>query len=151
MDLGIWGLLLGLPLWFIAPWWAALIGVAWVMALTSWGHGDFLDMGGGTGDPDEILAMVVTFLTGQSDGFWRDGLGMAISGATYLIFPAILAAFFFSPWWLFWIGVGFLGKGGAYLMGKWLQNKISLKHTVVGEYMTGFLMVSGTGLFWLAV
>ncbi len=149
VDLGIWGLLLALPLWWLAPWWAAILGVAWVMALTSWGHGDFLDMGGGTGDPDEILAKVVTFLTGKSDGFWRDGLGMALSGTTYVAGPAVIAAVFASPWWLLWLPIGFFGKGAAYVIGKRFQfSEIGLGSTVIGEYLTGGFMCAATGLFW---
>ncbi len=152
VDLGIWGLLLALPLWFIAPWWAALIGVAWVMALTSWGHGDFLDMGGGTGDPDEVLAKLVTLLTGRSDGFWRDALGMGISGATYVVGPAVIATVFAGPLWLLWLGIGFLGKGAAYVLGKrFAAPGVGLGHTVIGEYLTGFTLCGGAGLLWFVI
>ncbi len=151
VDLTVWGLLVTLPVWFIGvPWYGSILSVAWVAALTSWGHGDFLDMGGRTGDPDEILAKLVTFLTGSSDGFWRDGLGMALSGLTYIVGPAIIAGVYASPWWLLWLLVGCL-KGAAYLIGKklWLEGmRFGPGHTVIAEYLTGGFMCAGSGLLW---
>jgi len=150
VDLGVWGLLVTLPIWFIGvPWYLGILAVVWCSTLTAWGHGDFIDMGGGTGDPDEVLAKVVTWLTGRADGYWRDALGMGLSGASYLVLPAALAAAYASPWWLLWLLVGFLGKGGAYAIGKRFEApQLGLDSTVIGEYLTGGFMCAGSGVLW---
>lgn len=148
VDLGIWGLLLALPLWWLAPW-AAVIGVAGVMGFTSLGHGDFLDGGSGTkGDPDEMLAPFADFFTGQRDGRLHDIIGMALSGMTYTLVPAIIAATFAGPLWLLWLPIGAL-KGVGYAIGwRFGVPEWGLQPTVIGECLTGFMLCGGTGLLW---
>ncbi len=149
LDLGIWALLLSLPLWFIAPWWAALIGVGSVMAWTSLGHGDFIDFGtSGRTDPDELLSRFLHLFWDKRDGPVHDGVGMMLSGATYTLMLTILAAAFGGPQWLLWLPIGAL-KGLAYTIG-WRFNIPSwnIDETALGEVLTGFFLCGATGLLW---
>ncbi len=149
VDLALWGLLLAMPLWWLAPWWAALIGVVGVMAFTSLGHGDFLDGGSGTrGDPDEMLAPFADFFTGQRDGRLHDIIGMALSGMSYTLVPAVVATIFAGPLWLLWVPIGAL-KGASYALGwRFAVPELGIGGTVVGEVLTGFWLCGATGLLW---
>ena len=149
VDLGLWGLLLALPLWVLAPWWAALIGVAGVMAFTSLGHGDFIDFGtSGRTDPDEWLSRVLHLFTDLRDGPVHDAIGMGLSGMTYTFIPAVIASYFSGPLWLVWLPIGCL-KGASYALGWRLAiPQFDLGGTVLGEILTGFLLCGATGLLW---
>ncbi len=156
IDLGVWALLMTLPIWFIGiPWWGIPIPVVVVALVTALGHGDFLDGGSGTrGDPDEIFAPLTDLITGTRDGRWHDTVGMAISGMSYTIVPAFHAALFDGPMWLLWLPIGAL-KGLAYAIGWRIQGRIPIPQfdhpTAVGEFGTGFLLCGGVGLLWVFV
>jgi len=149
LDLGIWALLLTLPLWWIAPWWAAGIGVAAAMAATSLGHGDFIDFGtSGRTDPDELLSRLLHLFWDRRDGPTHDAVGMMLSGMTYTLVPTILAVVFAGPLWLLWLPIGTF-KGAAYALGWQLGvPEWGLDETALGEILTGFFLCGATGLLW---
>ena len=151
VRLVVWALLLTIPLWFIAPWWAALVGVAAVTVATSLGHGDFLDFSrGGRGDPDELLAPLADWVTGQRAGFRHDMVGMGLSGILMTFGPAVVASYFAGPLWLVWAPLGAL-KGLAYAIGyRFAAPEIGIEPTVVGEWLTGIFLCGATGLLWWA-
>ncbi len=152
VDLGIWGLLLALPLWWLAPPWAALIGVAGVMGATSLGHGDLIDFGtSGRTDSDEYISRLLHLFTDSRDGPVHDALGMALSGMSYTLVPAVVATIFAGPLWLLWLPIGAL-KGASYALGwRFAVPELGIGGTVIGEYLTGFLLCGGSaGLLWWA-
>ncbi len=148
IRLVVWALLLTVPLWWLAPWWAALLGVAAVTGATSMGHGDFLDFSPhGRGDPDELLAPLTDWITGERSSFTHDMIGMGLTGLTYTFAPALIAAYWAGPLWFAWWPLGAL-KGLAYAMG--YRFAVGIQPTVLGEWLTGILLVGTTGLLWAA-
>jgi len=141
LRFGVWALLMTIPLWFIAPWWAALIGMLAVAGATSLGHGDFLDFSKiGKGDPDELMAPLADWITGTRSSFTHDMVGMGLTGLTYTIVPAIVASYFAGPLWLAWAPLGSL-KGLAYAAGyRFAAPELGIEPTVTGELLTGFML-----------
>jgi len=148
-------LLLTVPIWFIAPWWAALVTVAVVSVFVSLGHGDWLDFGTSERtDPDEWLNPIVHLLTEKRDGVLHDMIGMALSGMSITLPAAIAAAWFAGPLFLLWLPIGAL-KAIAYWLG-WnvFGTRVPVPHldhpTAMAEFMTGFLLCGAPGLLWWA-
>ncbi len=152
-----WSLIMTLPIWWLAPWWAAALVVAVTTGATSLGHGDWQDFGTShLSDPDEYLNVIVHRLTSKRDGTLHDMIGMALSGMSYTLAPALAAAVFAGPLWLLWLPVGAL-KAIAYWLGwRVFGFRVTfagglLDHpTAVGEFLTGFLICGATGLLWWA-
>ncbi len=150
-----WALIMTLPIWWLAPWWAAALVVAVTTGATSLGHGDWQDFGTShLSDPAEYLNVIVHRLTSKRDGTLHDMIGMALSGMTYTLAPALAAAVFAGPLWLLWLPVGAL-KAIAYWFGwRVFGFKVPIPHldhpTAVGEFLTGFLICGATGLLWWA-
>jgi len=150
-----WAVIMCLPLWWLAPWWAAAGAIAITTAATAQGHGDWM------GEPDraygpvqsEIFDPLVHWLMGRSHSTpLHNAIGMSISGMSYTLVPAFVAAWFASPLWLLWLPIGTL-KALAYWLG-WnvFGFKVPIpqfdRPTAMGEFLTGFLTCGGAGLLW---
>ncbi len=149
IRLVVWALLMTVPIWWLAPWWAALLTVLAVAGATSLGHGDFLDFSmKGKGDPDELMAPLADYITGERSSFRHDFIGMGLTGLLYTLVPGIIAGYFAGPLWLLWCSVGLL-KGVSYAIGyRFAVPELGIEPTVLGEYLTGFSIVLATGLLW---
>jgi len=149
VRLVVWALLMTVPIWWLAPWWASVLTVAAVAGATSLGHGDFLDFSmKGKGDPDELMAPLADYITNERSSFKHDFIGMGLTGLLYTFPCAVVASYFAGPIWLVWWPLGAL-KGPAYATGyRYAAPELGIEPTVTGEWLTGIFLCGATGLLW---
>ncbi len=142
-------LLLTLPIWLLAPWWAALAVLGATTVFVSLGHGDWLDWGtSGRTDVNEWLNPLLHRVISQRDGPLHDFLGMCLSGVSITLPAALVAGFFASPIFLLWFPLGSM-KGVSYALGwRFHAPQLGLLATEIGEFLTGFFLCLGAGLLW---
>jgi hypothetical protein len=147
LRVGLFGFALCWPLWVLAPWWVAFLAGALTTGAVSLGHGNYLDYGhhgpeGESDDPTEFWNFIVHRLTDARDGAWHDGLGMAISGVSYLLPLGVALAILVDPWFGLVALAGAL-KALAYGLGwfVWEMSRRDVSAIVVAELVAGGLLL----------
>jgi hypothetical protein len=94
VDLATNALIFTAPVWFVAPWWAAVLTVVATFAAVSTGHGDGIDFGHHPDrDPSEWPNRILYAIPGLAkDGYAHDTAFMALHGLSYTVAPAIALA-----------------------------------------------------------
>ncbi len=124
---------LAAPIWFIAPWWAYLIGAGATFGVVCFWRG--VDFSALENIPKHLVADAIIYAA--------VGIGYTLPLAAMGMFDSLL--------WLFWIPIGAL-NGLAHWFGFHVSiPEAGLSALKVGNILACIFLLGGTGALWLGI